>query len=133
MCWGRDTELEGSQTSVSVGLCYKSLPFSHRRKHSALRLGPQAEDPGSGSWKGEWESLSSEFHFILFSSHTSHTSPVLSPTQDSVVLFSEGTNLRAPVLWSTEDILVVWSKEGTGTAIIRFSQILINLAFDSLR
>lgn len=58
---------------------------------------------------------------------------MLSPTQDSVVLFSEGTNLRAPVLWGTEDILVVWSKEGTGTAIIRFSQILINLAFDSLR
>ena len=58
-CAGEETELEGSQTSLSIGLCYESLPFSHKRKHSALRLGPQPEDPGRGSWKGEWESLGS--------------------------------------------------------------------------
>lgn len=65
-CAGEETELEGSQTSLSIGLCYESLPFSHKRKHSALRLGPQPEDPGRGSWKGEWESLGSVFRVSLY-------------------------------------------------------------------
>ena len=66
VCWGRETELEGSQTSLSIGLGYESLPFSHKRKHSALRLGPQPEDPGCGSWKGEWKSLGSVFRVSLY-------------------------------------------------------------------